>query len=358
MRAAAMEAMRIRTVGTAACVLFLSLDLPQVRAEDSPPAQPTREAVAVEVFKGPKAIDVRPPAYPRSEAHEGKEGWVEVNFMIDPHGKPYEVTVVDSTGNREFEKVSVRAVEGWTFEPARQGDTPISVGHSYKLTFALRDAAGAASVEFVRQYKKVTKAIDAGDKAAADELLPTLVVQNLYEDAFANLAHYYYYRHWGTHVEQLEALRHAIAWESAPRYLDRKNYVAAVQTVLGLEVQAKDFGSALKTWELLQKYAPAKTLKLLQTPMQQVAALRDEHSPYSVPGKIDDRGSWTYLLFRNRFQLAVSGGHVSEIKLRCEKQYVLFRFEDGVQYTIDDKHGACDMEVLGEPGTEFQLVQS
>jgi hypothetical protein len=128
--------------------------------------------------------------------------------------------------------------------------------------------------------------------------------------------------------------------------------------MLTLEVQEQDFGSALKTWELLQKYAPAKTVKALQAPMQELAELRDQHSPYGVPGKIDDRGSWTYLLFRNRVQLAVSGGHVSEIKLRCQKQYVLFRFQEGVEYTIDDEHGACNMEVLGDPGTEFQLIQS
>lgn len=349
--------MRIRTTGVAACALFLSLSLPQVRAEDSPPAQPTREAVAVEVFKGPKAIKVVPAPYPSSEVREGKEGWVEVNFMIDPQGKPYEVTVVDSTGNREFERATIRAAEGWTFEPARQGDRPISVGHRFKHTFVLRDA-GKARVEFVRRYRKLGKAIEAGDKAAADELLPTLAVQNLYEDAFANLARYDYYRRWGTPAQQLGALRRAMAYETAPRYLDRKDFVAALHAVLTLEVQTQDFGSALETWELLQKYAPAETVKALQAPMQELAALRDQRSPYGVPGKIDDRGSWTYLLFRNRFQLAVSGGHVSEIKLRCQKQYVLFRFQEGVEYTIDDKHGACYMEVLGDLGTEFQLIQS
>jgi hypothetical protein len=62
-------------------------------------------------------------------------------------------------------------------------------------------------------------------------------------------------------------------------------------------------------------------------------------------------------LFRNRFSIAVKSGGVSEIKLRCERQYLFFRYEPGVQYSIGSKKDQCGIEVIGNPGTTFDLVQ-
>jgi len=40
---------------------------------------------------------------------DGREGWVVLNMMIDPQGKPYEAMVVDSSGNPAFEKAALRS---------------------------------------------------------------------------------------------------------------------------------------------------------------------------------------------------------------------------------------------------------
>jgi hypothetical protein len=58
------------------------------------------------------------------------------------------------------------------------------------------------------------------------------------------------------------------------------------------------------------------------------------------------------------FEIAVSSGRVSEIKLRCERQYVFFRYEPGVQYKVDGAGGTCGIELVGDPGTAFELIQS
>jgi TonB family protein len=78
----------------------------------------------IETFTGPKAIEKVAPSYPESERQTGDEGWVIVNLMIDPKGKPYEATVADSTGNPVFEKAALAAVDKWRFEPASKGGTP------------------------------------------------------------------------------------------------------------------------------------------------------------------------------------------------------------------------------------------
>ena len=45
-------------------------------------------AVPVEVYKPPTAIDLQKPGYPVGQRASGAEGWVIVNMMIDPHGRP------------------------------------------------------------------------------------------------------------------------------------------------------------------------------------------------------------------------------------------------------------------------------
>ncbi len=67
-----------------------------------PPAEPA--TVNIETFKGPKPLSgVTGNVYPQSEGMDGREGWVVLNTMIDPQGKPYEAMVLDSSSNPAFE---------------------------------------------------------------------------------------------------------------------------------------------------------------------------------------------------------------------------------------------------------------
>ena len=73
-------------------------------------------AEAIETYIPPKARKLSPPDYPRRQAAKGQEGWVLMNFMVDPKGKPYEIEVMDSIGGEAFRKAALKAVEIWRFE--------------------------------------------------------------------------------------------------------------------------------------------------------------------------------------------------------------------------------------------------
>jgi hypothetical protein len=45
------------------------------------------------------------------------------------------------------------------------------------------------------------------------------------------------------------------------------------------------------------------------------------------------------------------------VKVRCDKQYVVFTFDSALQYEIDSKYGECSIELNGAPGTQLKLVQ-
>ena len=157
--------------------VYVALPVLSALAAAVPAAEETQPAVAapVELFKGPKGIDLKPPSYPQSERLSGGEGWVIVNVMIDPEGKPYEPTVVDSTGNKVFEKVALETVEKWRFEPASMNGTPIHAGSTLKLQFQLSGETGARE-QFVKAYGQLVKAVDAGDRERADSRLALLEV--------------------------------------------------------------------------------------------------------------------------------------------------------------------------------------
>jgi TonB family protein len=79
------------------------------------------ESVAIEVFTAPvpKHISVPncKPTLPGGrpavcdQIMRGQEGWVELNLMVDPTGRPFEVTVARSSGNKGFEEAAVKAME-------------------------------------------------------------------------------------------------------------------------------------------------------------------------------------------------------------------------------------------------------
>ena len=349
---------RIATILLLTTGVHITAHAADAPAERQQPRVAAPAAVDVEVFRGVRILTMpRDNAYPLHEVRDGREGWVELNMMIDPKGKPYEVTVIDSSGSPAFEKAAVGALDKMSFEPARRGNTTIDSSFALKMKFAIRNLANGASDEFVSAYRQFIKATEAGDKGKADVQLAKLKPQNLYEEAFENFGKYSYHRKWGTPTEQLMDLRLAIAGEKRPEYLPKDAFTSALIAKFTLEVQARDYGNALDTWDIVEPLAPAATRDVVKGTVEKIRAIQRGNQPFSFLATIDKSTDWNGTLFRNRFSIAVKNGAVSEIKLRCEKQYLFFKYEPGVQYSIGSKDDRCGIEVVGDPGTTFELIQ-
>jgi hypothetical protein len=126
---------------------------------------------------------------------------------------------------------------------------------------------------------------------------------------------------------------------------------------LKLELQAGDYGRALETWELLAPVSAQPMRQELQEIIGKVRALQSGQQPLRQGGSIQENNHWTGTLFRKRFGIVVTSGTVSEIKLRCAQQYLFFKYEPNVQYSIGSKDDRCGIEVVGDPGTTFDLMQ-
>ena len=124
--------------GLILATLWLATTLSGEEPTSADPTLPVSDVeIAIETYIPPKARKLYAPNYPRRQAARGQEGWVLMNFMVDPKGKPYEIEVADSVGDDYFRKAALRAVETWRFEP------PPCFDGSRGLTFNQRVAGSS-----------------------------------------------------------------------------------------------------------------------------------------------------------------------------------------------------------------------
>ncbi len=57
------------------------------------------------------------PQYPRKAAMDGVQGFVTLEFTVQPDGSPKDVRVINSNPRRMFDRAALRAVYKWKFKP-------------------------------------------------------------------------------------------------------------------------------------------------------------------------------------------------------------------------------------------------
>ncbi len=331
---------------------------------------PTNAPIPVEVFRAPHPQRISMPSCDNSMGVRdgsgacaallrGTEGWVELGFMVDPQGKPFEITVIRSTGNKVFDDTAAKAITQSTFEPGSLDGKPIESGFEMKYLFRNqgRGASSGASPAFVRNYKALVSAINSDDRAAADSAMGKLQIGNLYEDSYFGLATFSYARKWGDESQQLEGLRRAIAEEDVAHYLPKDLFQFALLGRLKLEFQTHEYAEVMTTWRRLEKLGVDKETQLrVQPVMDQLQKIRSDDSSYEVDGRMPE-GAWFLHLFKRHFQAVVSEGLIEQVKLRCDKRYVYFSFDPKLQYEVANADGKCSVQLVGAPGTKFKFIQ-
>lgn len=318
------------------------------------------ERVAFEVYAGPKRKDIKQPRYPSEARDQLAEGWVHTQFMVDAQGKPYEIVVTDAIGHRSFRRAAIRALERSTFEPAHLDGQPLDAGYRLKFKFAL-EGRQRAKRSVKASYDRLQRLVREGDKAGADEALAriddSLAKRNLYEDAWLHVAKYAYYQKWGTPRQQLAALDRAIAHEEGAAFLPEAMFRAAQTKRFHLLVSLNRFASALRAFESLEKLADDQDegLRTLQPIVDQILALKQDDRAYGVHGELDHYGRWHHRLFKDDFSFLEVQGRLAELKLRCDRGFVFFRYDDKLEYHVAEDQGECSLTVLGNAGTTFVL---
>lgn len=95
-----------------------------------PPA-PSRQAVPF-YLKNP------PPEYPAAARRRGYEGTVMIEVLVDREGGVKDLRLFSSSGYDMLDRAAMRAVRGWVFEPATQGQEKVEMWVRVPLTFRLK----------------------------------------------------------------------------------------------------------------------------------------------------------------------------------------------------------------------------
>ncbi len=77
------------------------------------------------------------PDYPALAQDRGLQGQVVLKVQVLATGKPATINVEKSSGHKILDDAAVKAVQGWAFEPARRGQTPIDGWVKVLLNFKL-----------------------------------------------------------------------------------------------------------------------------------------------------------------------------------------------------------------------------
>ncbi len=85
----------------------------------------------------PTIISSSRPVYPRVARESGWEGTVIVRTLIDTNGVPSQVKIRKSTGHPTLDQAAQEAVKSWTFQPAKDGNIPITKWVDIPIKFDL-----------------------------------------------------------------------------------------------------------------------------------------------------------------------------------------------------------------------------
>jgi hypothetical protein len=121
----------------------------------------------------------------------------------------------------------------------------------------------------------------------------------------------------------------------------------------------------LRTAEVIRRLQVEGKVKLDDDRVKSVArmastieALKQDNSAFTVDGVIGEHANWSYSLLKDEMTFHVLEGELAELKLRCDRRYVGFRFIPDSTFKIPESYGRCLLEVIGNPGTTFTLTQS
>lgn len=85
-----------------------------------------------------KPVKTDHPAYPRQAREKGWEGVVLLHLNISAQGNVVEATVEESSGHAMLDTQALQAIQHWKFQPAKNGNFPVSSVVNLPIKFDLR----------------------------------------------------------------------------------------------------------------------------------------------------------------------------------------------------------------------------
>lgn len=318
------------------------------------------------------------PDYPAEALRQGKEGWVELSFVVGETGEVIEPMIEQSSGGAPFEREALRAIAQWKYEPATEGGVPVERALKTIIRFQLESGPRVrerASAAFVKNYQQLVRLVDTQNFEGAAALLAEMEAEerlNRYETAFLWWAKYVYLsRTSSSDVAQMRrALERAIGSEE-DMYLSMEQFVAAAERLVVLHAQARDISAAIGMFERLRDAVAelaedlataglsavsshAQVVARLQPGYDAMLELVESDELMAMNGSVGEFDYWVHDLLRPSFSLADIDGRLDSLDVRCERGRRRFdTVPVDTVWRVPEDWGACGIYIRGVPGTTF-----
>ncbi len=312
-----------------------------------------------------KAINRAPPLYPRSRAAKAHAGMVELSFMVGPDGRIFETIPLRST-HKAFERNAVDAVNQYVYAPATLDGVPIASRETIRVVFAMMREKDAVVPEFHKLYRSINKQLK---KPRVDVPLIQNHIKrlrntnNLSIYSLAQIAklEVIFGQDHSSDEDYLEALQMLILFEGMldeqASFLPTELLISLKQKIIDLNLQLGRFAESVSEYEELA-LEDEQAASVFDQAIEQIRDLRKLKRSHAQNTKIVANRHTEISLIGDRVKLRSVTGTLEALKFRCSAKFFETPFELEKEYEIPDEWGHCHMEIVGEPGSTAEVIQS
>ena len=349
--------------GAKSSVLLLSASLVTSAFSALDASTDTRQVVTVETYDPPVPLKKENPRYPQDALRRGIEGWVTLHYMVSPSGSPYEIEVVDSSGNKSLERAAKRAAAKYQYEPAELNGSPIDAGTATRIQFEVSGGVGV-SVKFKnlhRRFQEAAQNRNLEDMEALITKINDLEIHNLLEASIRYTAQGLYAQLINDQEGVRLAFERALGLDEAQNgeYLTEPLRAKLLFALMQAQVATQHLKDAQDTWKKLAVLIDDPQRKSrLQRQADQIQQFIQKGGPIEVTGRIRGSYSYYYQLISNSFSVSSINGRLAEARIHCDRGMKGFALEEDMSYEIPEELGECKLIIIGDPETIFTIIEA
>ena len=312
----------------------------------------------IEGFERAEPILKENPRYPREKLKTLEIGWTIVNYMVDPSGNTYDVTVRSSSGERSLDRAAIKAAEKYKYKPASVDGVPVDSSAATKITFDLSGKKEeGVTKKFGRHLEGFLKSYSEDDQKGSESRLKKMrtgLAHSHYQLEALAFAEAQYQHKWGSKEQALTEYKRT-KWQN---FLPDSWRRVVDLNIYRLQFNLRKFIDARETYRTLDEAVGEEDKVDLLRFEQEINRLETSGKPFRVPGEINNYNEWWHRPLRPIFSFTNIEGRLGEVRLHCDAKYVGFGFiEPKKHYRIDPSHGSCNIKISGTEGTTFDLIE-
>lgn len=306
---------------------------------------------------------------PESDWHDAFDVLAVVQMTITAKGEVKDPVLLRLIGPAEYGPAVLEAIVDRHYTPATADGVPTETRYyNFVWQYAVNRTYKDASAEIRTIYEQASGLVQQNKFAEADALLlPVLARPKLlfHERAIISLA---LANSYSKQKDYVTAREYAVNASDLDVYssnslisgYDIRELV--VRRLIQLDAVTGHLGDALDSYERLKRYAPLAVddheTKVIETVNARLAA----PAPIRVLGRIPRADAatinWTHILLRRHFAIPVIEGKLDQMSVSCGQKKYVSSISAKAEWHIPNNWSNCHVLVTGEPGTNFQFIES